>query len=135
MPHAVPRAAMTAIALDAATAAAWLEAAIVLDAREPAAFAEGHLPGAGRMTGAEFASRRPELPPRHARVLVVHDRPALAREAAEQLAGMDYRRVGWLAVPLAGLPGGHASREAAARLWRPSPFVERMRPRLSPGRA
>ena len=125
----------TATALDPAAAAAWRAGAIVIDARERAAFAAGHLPGAGRMTSAEFALRRAELPPRHARVLVVHDEPALAREAAEALAALEYRGVGWLDAPLAQTADGRASREPEARLWRPSPFLERMLARLSPGRA
>lgn len=126
---------MTAVALDPATAAAWCVEAIVLDARESEAFAAGHLPGAGRMTSAEFGSRRAELPPRHARVLVVHDEPALAREAAEALAALEYREVGWLDAPLASLADGLSSRAVAARLWRPSPFLERVLGRLARGRA
>ena len=124
-----------ALALARDAVPAWAAEAIVLDAREPAAFAAGHLAGAGRMSVAEFGARRAELPPRHARVLVVHDEPARAREAAEALAALEYREVGWLDGGLSELPGGHASRDAGARLWRPSPFVERMLPRLSPGRA
>jgi tellurite methyltransferase len=113
----------------------WIARAIVLDARPDAAFAAGHLPGAGRLELAEFERRRPELPPRHAPVLVVHDDPAAAAEAAGRLAAMEYRNVAWLDAPLASLADGHASRSAPARLWRASPFVERMRDRLSPGRA
>jgi rhodanese-related sulfurtransferase len=126
---------MTPESLDPARAAAWCAGAIVLDARDADAFAAGHLPGSGRMTPPEFGERRAELPPRHARVLVVHDDPALARAAAEALAALDYRDVGWLDAPLANLPGGTASRGPGQRLWRPSPFVERMLPRLSRGRA
>jgi SAM-dependent methyltransferase len=129
------RAVLAAVPLDPGTAAAWRAGAIVLDARELSAFAAGHLPGAGRMTCEEFGLRRAELPPRHARVLVVHDEPARAREAAEALAALEYREVGWLDAPLAQLEGGTASREPQARLWRPCPFVERMLAHLAPGRA
>ena len=126
---------MNTVALDPETAVGWCADAIVLDARGGDAFGAGHLPGAGRMASAEFGARRAELPPRHARVLVVHDEPALAREAAEALAALEYREVGWLDAPLASLPRGLSSREAAARLWRPSPFLERMLSRLAHGRA
>ncbi len=129
------RVLVAAVPLDPDKANAWRADAIVLDARESAAFAAGHLPGAGRMTSAEFGARRAELPPRHERVLVVHDEPALAREAAEALAALEYREVGWLDAPLAQLAGGTASREPQARLWRPCPFLERMLAHLAPGRA
>jgi tellurite methyltransferase len=134
-PDPPARAFTAAVPLAPAAASSWCADAIVLDARETAAFAAGHLPGAGRMTSAEFGLRRAELPPRHARVLVVHDEPALAREAAEALAALEYREVGWLDAPLAQLDGGTASREPQARLWRPCPFLERMLAHLAPGRA
>jgi SAM-dependent methyltransferase len=124
-----------AVPLDSAAAAAWRADAIVLDARERHAFALGHLPGAGRMSLAEFGERRAELPPRHVRVLVVHDDPSRAREAAEELVALEYREVGWLDEPLARMAHGAASREPEARLWRPCPFLERMLPRLARGRA
>jgi SAM-dependent methyltransferase len=134
-PRPCLRPLVTAVALAPAMAAAWCADAIVLDAREAGVFASGHLPGAGRMTCAEFGSRRAELPPRHVRVLVVHDEPARACEAALALAALEYREVGWLDAPLAALDDGHASRADAARLWRPSPFLERVLGRLAPGRA
>ncbi len=109
--------------------------AIVLDARDADAFARGHVAGAGRIALTEFRERRAELPPRTARVLVVHDEPAAAREAAEAIAALGYRDVAWLDAPLASWPGGHASREPGVRLWSPSPFVERVTSRLRPGRA
>ena len=112
-----------------------LSGAIVLDAREESAFAAGHLPEAGRMNLAEFRPRRFELPPRTARVVVVHDEPERAREAAEALVALEYRHVAWLDAPLALVPRGHGSLEPAAPLWRPSPFLARVRPALSPGRA
>ena len=121
--------------LEPRDASEWLRDCIVLDAREAREFAAGHLPGAGRMSPGEFTARRPELPPRGERVLVVHDDPALAQAAAAALAALDYPRVGWLASPLAGLPRGHASVEPAAPLWRPSPFLVRVLPELARGAA
>jgi SAM-dependent methyltransferase len=115
----------------AARPAGW----IVLDARDEAAFARGHLPGAGRMTIPEYALRRAELPPREAHVLVVHESESDAREAAEALAALNYRAVRWLAAPLAALAGGLTDTAPAALLWRPSEFLERIVPRLAPGRA
>ncbi len=126
---------MSATRLEPAEAAAWLRGAIVLDAREETAFASGHLAGAGRMCEPEFRPRRAELPPRTARVLVVHDDPALARAAAEALEALEYRRVAWLDAPLAALPGGRASAGPGAPLWRPSPFLVRVHGRLARGRA
>ncbi len=122
-------------ALAPGAARARLADAIVLDVREENAFARGHLAGAARLAPAEFGERRAELPPRTACVLVVHDEPAAARAAAETLAALEYRDVAWLDAALAEFPGGHTDLGPAARAWRPSPFVERMRPHLAPGRA
>lgn len=123
--HAASPAAVIARAPDAA----------VLDARDAEAFARGHLAGAGRIAPDEFRARRAELPPRTTPVTVVHDDPAEARRAASTLALLGYRDVVWLDAPLAALPGGHADTGPAARLWRPSPFLERVTPLLPPGRA
>ncbi|HTR96426.1 MAG TPA: methyltransferase domain-containing protein, partial [Candidatus Acidoferrales bacterium] len=60
---------------------------------------------------------------------------AAACTAAGLLAALGYARVAWLARPLGELADGHASREPSARLWKPSPFLERIAPRLAPGRA
>lgn len=116
-------------------AAELLASVSVLDSRGPAEFALGHLPGAGRLTHDEFRTRRAELPPRTSAVLVVDDDPAEARRAATTLALLGYRDVRWLEAPLAALPGGRDSTTEPARLWRPSPFLERMLPSLPPGRA
>jgi rhodanese-related sulfurtransferase len=108
---------------------------IVLDARGPDDFDRGHLAGAARISHEEFRDRRAELPPRTATILVVHDEPAEARRAATTLALLGYRDVRWLEGPLAALAGGHAATGAPARAWRPSPFLERVRPELPGGRA
>lgn len=118
-----------------AEALARLAHAAVLDVRGPAAFARGHLAGAGRIAHDEFRARRAELPPRTAAVLVVDDDPAEARRAATSLALLGYRDVRWLEAPLAALPGAHADTGPPARLWRPSPHLERVAPRLPRGRA
>lgn len=107
----------------------------VLDVREAAVFAEGHLPNAGHCPVAEFALRRMELPARHVPVLTVHDDPAAAQAAAGQLAPLGFERILWLSRTLAQEPGGHAERSLASRLWSPSPFLERVTPMLTPGRA
>lgn len=108
---------------------------IVLDARDADAFARGHLSGAGRMSAAEFAERRAELPAREAVVLVVHDDEAQARAAAEALTLLHYRAVRWLAAPLAALAAGHADAAPPALMWRPSAFLARAAMHLEPGRA
>lgn len=124
-----------ASAASAIEAAGLLADSLVLDARGPSEFARGHLAGAGRIAHEEFRFRRAELPPRTARVLVVHDDPAESRRAATTLALLGYRHVRWLDEPLAALVGGHADTGPAARLWRPSPFLERVLPALPRGRA
>ena len=110
-------------------------AATILDVRDPASFARGHLAGAGHLPRDEFAARRTELPPRDACVLVVGESPEQARAAAADLEALGYARVDWLDAPLAALPAGLADRGPASRLWRPAPFLEQVLPRLTPGRA
>lgn len=130
-------AAPTIHAARAVTASMWSEwrsRADLLDARDPLAFAAGHLPGAGNIPAEEFIERRAELPPRDVGVVVVHDEPAAARAAAERLASMGYVHAGWLETPLSLLADGHSDHAAPARLWRPSPFLERIAERLPPGR-
>lgn len=133
-PHSPARASSLApppIAVDAAAAAVLVaEGAAMLDARDAAAFADGHAKGAGRLEPHEFAPRRAELPPRDHTVLLVHDRPESAARAAEALHALGYSRVHWLDAPLSALPDGHSDKGSAARLWRPSPFLERIAPQL-----
>lgn len=107
----------------------------LLDVREQAAFAAGHLAGSGHVPAAELRERRVELPARDAACLVLAGSPDDARAAAETLESLGYREVSWLDAPLAALPAGLASREPARPLWRPAPFLERMLPRLPRGRA
>lgn len=121
-----------AVPLDQALAIA--TGAAVLDVRSADRFAAGHLGGAGRIETREFTTRRAELPPRDAGVFVVHDEPELAREAAEALGALGYSSVRWLDAPLAALPQGLSSHATEARLWRPSPFLERVLPQLPRGR-
>ena len=124
-----------ASAASAGEAAELARRSLVLDSRGPDPFARGHLAGAGRISHDEFRGRRAELPPRTAHVLVVDDDLAEARRAATTLALLGYRHVRWLEAPLAALPGGHDDDGPPARLWRPSPFLARMLPRLPHGRA
>jgi len=127
-----------AIATDPETAAALLPQVTLLDTRDEAAFARGHLPGSGRMTIEEFGERRAELPPRTAHVLVVHDEPEQARAGAEAVGALGYPHTRWLSSPLAVLAaaaGSALDTGPAVRLWRPSPFLERVLPRLPRGRS
>jgi SAM-dependent methyltransferase len=119
--------------IDAALAA--LPGARILDARDDAAFARGHVEGAGRVSLDEFVPRRAELPSRGSPVIVVHDEPARAREAAEALVSLGYERVAWLDRALGSEPRGHGSRASAARLWSPSAFIEREAKRAREARA
>ncbi len=118
--------------LDPAAALARRADALVVDVRNEASFARGHLPGAGNLPRAEFAARRTELPPRDAAVLVVAASAEHARAAAAEIAALGYACVDWLDAPLAALPEGLADRGPAARLWRPAPFLVEMLPRLLP---
>ena len=107
----------------------------VLDARDEVVFDRGHLAGAGRLSPEEFEQRRAELPSRGAEVLVVHDDPLAAQAAAAALAALGYAHVDWLDAPLGAMPGGHAQLGPAARMWRPSPFLEQVLGLLPRGRA
>ena len=107
----------------------------ILDVRDEAAFAAGHLAGAGHLPRAEFRLRRTELPPREEPLLVVVASPGEAAEAARELAAMGYTRVDWLGAALAELPLGLADRGPAATLWRPAPFLVEVLPRLTRGPA
>ena len=118
-----------------AGARALLAGARVLDLRDPAAFAKGHAEGAGRISPDEFESRRMELPARGAAVLLVHSDPAVAHAAAGELAARGYTRLAWLAIAVEHDPDGLVSRAAAARLWSPSPFLERVHTRAPEGAA
>ncbi len=97
----------------------------IADIRDHAEFALGHLPRAGHIPVAELGLRRMELPSRKHAVLVVHDRPEFAHDAALMLSARGYERVLWLECPLAEEPSGHGCTEPAARLWSASPFLER----------
>jgi rhodanese-related sulfurtransferase len=126
---------MTPAPLLPAAAATRLDAVVVLDVRDAAAFHAGHLEGSGHLPASELDERRNELPPKDRSVLVVAASPAEARSAAARLAGRGHPAIWWLDGTLAELAGGRASRAPAARLWRPARFLEEMLPRLPRGRA
>jgi len=107
----------------------------MLDVRDAAAFAAGHLPGSGHVPESELIDRPHELPSREVPLLVVHSSPAAAQRAAAGLADIGYANVRWLDRALPDEPQGTASRAAPARLWSPSPFLERVLPWLPRGRA
>ena len=107
----------------------------ILDVRDESAFAAGHLPEAGNISAAGLAARPHELPARDVPLLVVHDSPAISREAAAALAASGHEHVQWLERALADEIVGLAHRGPAARLWSPSPFLERVVARLPRGRA
>lgn len=104
---------------------------VVLDVREPEAFARGHLAGSGHIPHRDLATRRSELPPRDAAVLVVAEEAGAAAAAAAALEALAYTAVSYLDAPLAAWPGGLADRSPAARLWRPAPFLEEVLPLIS----
>jgi rhodanese-related sulfurtransferase len=105
-----------------------------VDVRDAAAFAGGHLAGSGHIPAAELRERRAELPPRETPLLVIADDGARARESAATIEALGYTDVAWLdATPeRCGEPLAH---DAPERLWRPSPFLERVLPEIPRGRA
>jgi SAM-dependent methyltransferase len=105
-----------------------------LDVRDTDSFTEGHLPGSGHVPAAELRDRRGELPPRDAPVLVIGADAGAARDAAAELEALGYADVAWLDGPPGAL-GEPLAAGAAARLWRPSPFLERVLPEIPRGRA
>jgi rhodanese-related sulfurtransferase len=109
--------------------------AAVLDVRDASAFARGHLAGSGHIPAAELAERRAELPPRDHPVVVVAASGAEARTAAAALEELGYQEVTWFDDAIEALPGGVEDRGAAARLWRPSPFLADVIDRIPRGRA
>lgn len=111
------------------------DAPLLLDVRAEAAFAAGHLAGSGHLPRAEFLERRAELPAREQAVLVISDDPEQSAAAAAELEAMGYADVASLEVPLGHVPGGHADRGPAARLWRPAPFLAAVLPRVMAGGA
>lgn len=104
----------------------------MLDARDDATFSAGHLAGSGHVPATELAARRSELPPRDIPVLVVAENGHAAATTAAQLVELGYLRVAWLDGSLAEIAGVSEDRSPAARLWRPSPFLERVLPLLPP---
>jgi SAM-dependent methyltransferase len=122
-------------ALSPAAARRGLGAFAVLDLREDAAFARGHLGGSGHVPFAELRARRAELPPRDRPLLLVADDPALAARAAGSLAESGHDQVFWLEASLAEIEGGLAETGPAARLWRPAPFLDEVLPAIARGRA
>lgn len=111
------------------------EPGALLDVRDAASFAAGHLAGSGNVPRAELLERRAELPSRDRAVLVISDDPWRAAAAAADLEAMGYADVAALDVPLASLPEGHADRGPAARLWSPAPFLVEVLPRIGPAGA
>lgn len=106
------------------------QAPVLLDVREAAVFAAGHLAGSGHLPRAELLERRAELPPRDRAVVVIADDPRQSAAAAADLEAMGYADVAWLEVPLAEVAAGHADRAPAVRLWSPSPFLVEVLPRI-----
>jgi rhodanese-related sulfurtransferase len=117
--------------LDPQTAQSRAATFIVLDTREPEAFARGHLAGSGHIPHAELPARRSELPPRDAAILVVAEDAGAAAAAATTLEALGYPAVSVLDAPLGALAGGLADRAPAARLWRPAPFLEEVLPLIA----
>lgn len=109
--------------------------AVILDCRDAAAFAAGHLPDAGNVPLKEIEARRYELPPRDAALLVVAADGRGARAAAARIAALGYRSVEWLDAAWETLLEGPVARGPGARLWRPSPFLETRLPLVPRGRA
>ena len=116
-------------ALDASQLAAARARAALLDVRSGEDFARAHLAGSGHLPTAELRQRRSELPPRDVPVLIAAASGAEARAAAEAVVDLGYAQVDWLDGAVTDVPEALV-RGAPARLWRPSPFLERVLPLL-----
>jgi rhodanese-related sulfurtransferase len=122
LPWAMPRggAVVEEVGPDAVIAAGG--GAFVLDVREPAEYALGHLPGAVNVPQADLATRLAEVP-RDRPLLVVCQAGARSRRAAQFLAGRGYDRVRSVAGgTTAWQAAGHAL-EAALRTPGPGAVV------------
>jgi tellurite methyltransferase len=97
---------------------------LILDVREEAAFALGHLPGSGHLPEGDWLARRSELPPRDRAVLVVAATPARSHDAALRLGAMGYSRAHALDVPIESL-AATLDTAPARPLWRPAPALVR----------
>ena len=100
------------------------EALLLLDVRDPAAFAAGHLPGSGHLPESEWEVRRSELPPPESPVLVVADSASRARGAARVLESLGYPRALALEADVGSLAAAHDT-SPAWPLWRPTPSLAR----------
>jgi rhodanese-related sulfurtransferase len=121
-------------ALDARSAEFGLDRFVLLDVRDEHDFLDGHLEGSGHLPAAELTERRGELPPRDTDILVVAADGVRARDAAQALEELGYRDVAWLDAALRESAGERLVRTPPAALWRPSPFLEEVLPRLPEGR-
>ncbi len=126
---------MNTTALDPAAVRARHAELTILDVRGDAEFARGHLPVSGHLPLGEMESRRNELPPRSVAMLVVAEDAARAAGAAALLEGYGYSSVHHLDTGIEALGDLAHDRSAAARLWRPAPFLEEVLPPLPRGRA
>jgi tellurite methyltransferase len=97
---------------------------VILDMRESAAFARGHLPGSGHLPEAEWEARRSELPPRDHAVLIVGESAAQAWDAAAHLRALGYAEVLPLGADLEAW-GGALDRSPARPLWRATDALRR----------
>jgi rhodanese-related sulfurtransferase len=122
-------------AIHASAVADALSSHAVVDVRDAADFALRHLAGSGHLPLDELSTRRGELPPRDAALLVVAGDGARAEEAARRVEDLGYGRVAWLDASPAELPEGLLSDGPARPLWRPSPFLEQVAERLPDPRA
>ena len=121
--------------IDAAGFAASRPTHALLDVRDSAAFALGHLAGSGHIPFAELRERRAELPPRGRALLVVADHGDAAGAAAEAIAALGYARVTWLDAPLVTVPDAALIAGEPERLWQPAPFLEEVLGLLPRGRS
>jgi len=107
----------------------------LIDVRDEAVFAAGHVAGSGHVPAALLEARRTELPPRDRATVVLAAEPAGARDAALALHAMGYRDLAWLDAPIAALEALATATGAPAPLWRPNAFLEEILPRIPRGLA
>ena len=111
------------------------EPSALLDVRDEAAFAAGHVANSGSLPAADLADRRSELPPRERPLVVLAGTAEAARAAADTLSTMLYRDVAWLDAPLDSLGALATSTAPPARLWQPNAFLTSILGDIPRGRA
>jgi tellurite methyltransferase len=105
----------------------------LLDIRDAALFAAGHIPGSVNIPAAELAARAYELPPPERALVVCAADPAEAARVAAELRARGHPHCAPRAEPVARWPGPWETGPGTGVLWEPSPTVARWADSIPPG--